>query len=431
MYEKSFIATQTEYIKDTEMKKIVLTLTLTIALLFSSIAISTQIGFASTQTIVTISADGTINPTFAPIQRDGEVYTLTDDVGALVIGRSGIVFNGNGHTVTGTFEEKKVYLAYVKNVTLKNLVIEGSAYGILLDQTSNITVTNNIVKDTSVPFPASQGTAGIYIYGGANNTIVGNLLENNVKGIVLVNIFERNIISENNIKSNYMGMVFWNASNNSIYHNNFINNSVQVFDSDSTSIQANMTSSLNSWDIGYPYGGNYWSDYQTKYSNAGELDNSGVGNTSYVIDSQNKDRYPLMEPFNSTYYLLKITPPKISFLSPLNMVYNESSVPLVFNIDKAVNWTSYSLDGQSNITFSGNTNLTDISNGLHTITVYSQDTFGNIGSSETISFTVAKPESESFPVVPVAVASVVAVAFLVAGLLVYHKKHKQNSVKKP
>ena len=107
------------------MKKMVLNLTLTIALLFSSIAISPQIGFASTQTIVTISADGTIDPAFAPIQRDGEVYTLTDDVGALVIGRSGIVFNGNGHTVTGTFEEKKVYLSYVKNVTLKNLVIEG------------------------------------------------------------------------------------------------------------------------------------------------------------------------------------------------------------------------------------------------------------------------------------------------------------------
>jgi parallel beta-helix repeat protein len=297
------------------MRKIVLTLALTIALLFFSIGISPQIGFAATQTIVTISADGTINPTFAPIQREGEVYTLTDDVGAVVIGRSGIVFDGNGHSVTGTFEEKKIYLAQVKNVTLKNLVIEGSAYGILLDQTSNITVTNNIVKDTSVPFPASQGTAGIYIYGGANNTIVGNLLENNVKGIVLVNIFECSIISENNIKSNYMGMVFWNASNNSIYHNNFINNSLQVFDSDTTSIQANMTSSLNSWDNDYPYGGNYWSDYHTKYPNAGEINSSGIGNTSYVIDSENKDRYPLMEPFNSTYYLLKITSPKIVVLS--------------------------------------------------------------------------------------------------------------------
>lgn len=99
---------------------------------------------------------------------------------------------------------------------------------------------------------------------------------------------------------------------------------------------------------------------------------------------------------------------------------------MVFNSDKAVNWTSYSLDCQQNVTFSGNTNLTDISNGLHNITVYAQDTFGNIGSSNTIRFTVAKPEPESFPIMTVAVASIVLVAVVVAaGLFVYHKKHKR------
>ena len=100
-------------------------------------------------------------------------------------------------------------------------------------------------------------------------------------------------------------------------------------------------------------------------------------------------------------YLMEITPPKISVLSPLNQTYNESSVPLILNADKTVNWTNYSLDGHQNVTFSGNTNLTDISNGVHNITIYAQDTFGNIGSSKTTSFTVAKPEPESFPVVPV------------------------------
>jgi hypothetical protein len=39
---------------------------------------------------------------------------------------------------------------------------------------------------------------------------------------------------------------------------------------------------------------------------------------------------------------------------------------------------------------------------LPKITVFTQDTFGNIGASETISFTIAKPESEIFPVLPVA-----------------------------
>ncbi len=46
-----------------------------------------------------------------------------------------------------------------------------------------------------------------------------------------------------------------------------------------------------SWDNGQV--GNYWSDYFTKYPNATELDSSGIGNTPYVIDSNNIDNYPL------------------------------------------------------------------------------------------------------------------------------------------
>ena len=47
-----------------------------------------------------------------------------------------------------------------------------------------------------------------------------------------------------------------------------------------------------------------------------------------------------------------------------------------------------------------------------------------MGATENVNFTVAKPEPESFPVVPVAAASVTVVALVVVGLLVYHKKHK-------
>jgi hypothetical protein len=54
----------------------------------------------------------------------------------------------------------------------------------------------------------------------------------------------------------------------------------------------------NTWDNGYPSGGNYWSDYQTKYPNATEIDSSGIWNTPYVIDGPNNiDRYPLMHAY--------------------------------------------------------------------------------------------------------------------------------------
>ena len=165
-----------------------------------------------------------------------------------------------------------------------------------------------------------------------------------------------NLIVGNNITSTAYGtygyaagIFFEGASNNTIYHNTFMNQ-YEPLDYDS----------VNVWDDGYPAGGNFWIDYLTRYPNATEIDNSGISNMPYVIDANNTDHYPLMEPFTSTFYanyLLETTPPKISILSPVNQTYNESSVPLVFTVDKTVNWTGYSLDGQQNVTITGNTTI--------------------------------------------------------------------------
>lgn len=124
-------------------------------------------------------------------------------------------------------------------------------------------------------------------------------------------------------------------------------------------------------------------------------------------------------------YVLEHTPPKISLLSPLNETYNETSLSIVLAVDKPVNWTGYSVDGKENVTFTGNTTITGLSNGLHSIAVYANDTFGNMGVSGLISFTVAVPEP--FPTVAVAIASAVVIAFVGAGLVVYLKKRKHQT----
>ena len=48
-----------------------------------------------------------------------------------------------------------------------------------------------------------------------------------------------------------------------------------------------MTEPIHTWDDGRE--GNYWSDY-----NGTDVNGDGIGDTAYVFDVQNEDRYPLM-----------------------------------------------------------------------------------------------------------------------------------------
>jgi hypothetical protein len=112
-------------------------------------------------------------------------------------------------------------------------------------------------------------------------------------------------------------------------------------------------------------------------------------------------------------------PPNIAILSPLSLTYTESNVPLLFALDKPANWTGYSLDGGQNVTLTGNTTLTSLSNGDHNIIMYCNNTYGNFRASETIKFTVNSP----IPLI-LAVAAVVVVVIVGIGLLVYFKKLK-------
>jgi parallel beta-helix repeat protein len=379
---------------------------------------------------ISINADGSISPSTAPIQQTGDTYTLTGDmVGSITVMRSNMTFDGNGHYIIGgrrgvgglvvgcNYYSSPPVLTGASNVTVKNLTVKGSGFGISLVDTLNALVFNNTISETrNVPF---QPTAGIYVEGGGSNIITGNNLINNDNGMSFLET-QNNLIIGNNIENSSgetggYGIVFWGASNNIIYHNSFINNKVQAYD-----YSFNSPFSINTWDDGYL--GNYWSDYKAKYPYAAEIDNSEIGNTPYVIDEQNKDRYPLLQPFDSALYAPKV-PPKISILSPVNQVFNESSVPLFFTVDKQANWIGYSLDGQDNITITGNITIAGLSSGLHNVTVYAKDEFENTGASETITFSVEVP----FPTALVAVAFIASAAAVSAALLVYFKKRRREA----
>ena len=76
------------------------------------------------------------------------------------------------------------------------------------------------------------------------------------------------------------------------------------------------------------------------------------------------------------------------------------------------------LDNQANVTVNGAIVLKDLPVGSHSVTVYAEDSAGNMGASETLFFTIEEP----FPILLVASASVVIIVVF-AVFLLYMRKH--------
>ena len=79
-------------------------------------------------------------------------------------------------------------------------------------------------------------------------------------------------------------------------------------------------------------------------------------------------------------------PPKIEITSPENRTY--SQVQLAFTINRGTQWMGYSLDNKANVTIAAETRLSGLSQGTHNVTMYANDTFGNMGASTWSSFSI-------------------------------------------
>jgi len=118
-------------------------------------------------------------------------------------------------------------------------------------------------------------------------------------------------------------------------------------------------------------------------------------------------------------------PPAISVLSPENVVYVQDAIPLIFVTDEETSWIGYSLDKLENTTIPDDMTLSGLLDGLHEITVYANDTAGNMGSSEAIFFTV-KAQTGLPTILWVSIATLLIPALGGLAILAYKRLKKQK-----
>lgn len=245
--------------------------------------------YACTEPIY-IRADGSVEPDTAPISSvDNITYKLTDNIingntstyaEAIELQRDNIVIDGACYTIQGPGVYGNysygIYLDGRSKVTIKNVTIKAFDAGILFYSSLNSIISGNSLMDN---------TWSIALYNCSNCIVSGNYITNMTAlswvGIYLSDsISKYNIISGNNIANNGHGIYTWWSSNSRIFHNNFVDNVIQAY----------LHRSKDIWDNGCE--GNYWSDYNGTDSNG-----DGIGGTSNVIDANNTDNYPLMNPY--------------------------------------------------------------------------------------------------------------------------------------
>ena len=275
-----------------------------------------------------------------------------------------------------SWPEGGLVVSNVSDCNVSNIIITNNWVGLWLEDSSNNNMSNITIANNRYPS---------WLVRSDNNTFRDIIIANNTKYGVWLEDSSNNSLSSIIITNNEVGIQLERAYNNTMYDNELINNTYQVIN----------LQSVNAWDAGYPSGGNYWSDYASVDLKSGPsqdmLGSDGIGDTRYVIDENNTDRYPL------------ISPVAIHDIAITNMTLSKTVVGQGFNlyIDvqavnkgnriETVNITVYINTtiiaqtanltiGTTIITFTMNT--TNLAKGNYTITAYASPVLGENNTND-------------------------------------------------
>jgi len=169
------------------------------------------------QPAFTIRSDGSVDPLTAPIQRNGEIYTLTDNITgySIAIERDNVTLDGGGYTLQGNGDSTGVFVNNRNGITVKNMEIRNHFYGIrlLTDLYMEEITGNHIVTGNNI----ANNNYGIYLGYSSNNVLRNNQMNDNMVSLSVISNFVHDIDTSNTV--NGKPVYYWvNQQNKVVPH---------------------------------------------------------------------------------------------------------------------------------------------------------------------------------------------------------------------
>jgi parallel beta-helix repeat protein len=313
-------------------------------------------------------------------------------------------------------------------VTVKGNNVSANTVGISLAFSSNNLVVGNKAANSSF------GGHGITLSSNSfDNTVKDNDLVNNFHGMWLSDSFDNLIINNTIANNELLGIELASSSSNTFYHNNFINNGLpprapcikHIVIKDSTCI----------WDNGYPSGGNHWHDYtgvdEKRGSAQDQLGSDQIWDDAYIIDGNNMDRYPSVNPYGDISHIISDEQELTAKAGPDKTVKLGSTVS--FDASSSTgDIAGYEWDFGDGTTGKGmKCSHTYYEIGTYTATVTVKDAAGNVSKDQLTVTVVADDASPQVNVSPPwisALAGVIVIVMAVA--LIWKQKISKKTRKK-